>query len=66
MASLGHGNHKRNEDPDEDRVERILREKGCLELHYAVQECIADTKDWRKCQNQVQEFRKCIEKSEQK
>ncbi|XP_066998454.1 cytochrome c oxidase assembly factor 4 homolog, mitochondrial [Anabrus simplex] len=44
-------------DDDEDPVEKILKNTGCIELHYKVQECIAETQDWRKCQNQVKEFR---------
>ncbi|KPI99282.1 Coiled-coil-helix-coiled-coil-helix domain-containing protein 8 [Papilio xuthus] len=47
---------------DDDPVEAMLRKSGCLELHYKVQECIATTKDWRKCQTEVNDFRSCIEK----
>ena len=42
-------------------VEELIRGTGCLDKHHAVQECIAETKDWRKCQEVVQNFRKCIE-----
>ncbi|XP_072941330.1 uncharacterized protein [Epargyreus clarus] len=52
---------ERPEDPDDDPVESMLKKSGCLELHYKVQECIATTKDWRKCQNEVNDFRVCIE-----
>ncbi|XP_014358070.2 cytochrome c oxidase assembly factor 4 homolog, mitochondrial [Papilio machaon] len=47
---------------DDDPVEAMLKKSGCLELHYKVQECIATTKDWRKCQTEVSDFRSCIEK----
>ncbi|XP_077289840.1 uncharacterized protein LOC143913735 [Arctopsyche grandis] len=50
-------------DNDDDPVERMLKKTGCLELHYKVQECIASTQDWRKCQTEVQEFRDCIARS---
>jgi len=60
--------HKRNQGPagdsdktEEDPVERMLSETGCLEKHYAVQNCIADNADWRKCQKEVEDFRICIE-----
>ncbi|XP_063390742.1 cytochrome c oxidase assembly factor 4 homolog, mitochondrial [Cydia fagiglandana] len=50
---------------DDDPVENMLKKTGCLELHYKVQECIATTKDWRKCQTEVEEFRTCIGKHKQ-
>ncbi|KAF6215530.1 hypothetical protein GE061_010286 [Apolygus lucorum] len=37
-----------------DHVEEMLRRTGCIELHYKVQECIAEKRDWRKCQEEVQ------------
>ncbi|XP_023024158.1 uncharacterized protein [Leptinotarsa decemlineata] len=43
-----------------DPVEEMLKKTGCIKLHYKVQECIADTKDWRKCQDQVSQFKKCM------
>ncbi|XP_049883574.1 cytochrome c oxidase assembly factor 4 homolog, mitochondrial [Pectinophora gossypiella] len=52
-------------DVDEDPVESLLKKTGCLQLHYKVQECIAETKDWRKCQNEVNEFKTCITKHKQ-
>lgn len=45
-----------------DPVEQMLKKTGCMELHFKVQECIAETQDWRKCQNQVSEFKKCMAK----
>ncbi|XP_043257203.1 cytochrome c oxidase assembly factor 4 homolog, mitochondrial [Colletes gigas] len=44
----------------EDPVEEMLKKTGCMELHYQVQECIAETQDWRKCQEQVQKFKVCM------
>ncbi|KAK0168454.1 hypothetical protein PV327_002252 [Microctonus hyperodae] len=49
-------------DDIEDPVERMLKKTGCMELHYEVQECIAETQDWRKCQDQVQKFKICMDK----
>ncbi|XP_022915747.1 cytochrome c oxidase assembly factor 4 homolog, mitochondrial [Onthophagus taurus] len=43
-----------------DPVEEMLKKTGCINLHYKVQECIAETQDWRKCQVQVAEFKKCM------
>ncbi|XP_012264783.1 uncharacterized protein LOC105691097 isoform X3 [Athalia rosae] len=49
-------------DEEVDPVNRMLKKTGCIELHYKVQECIADTQDWRKCQEPVQQFKNCMEK----
>ncbi|TRY61501.1 hypothetical protein TCAL_03717 [Tigriopus californicus] len=48
-------------DQDLDLVERSLKASGCLELHYQVQACMVDHKDWRKCREPVQAFRECIQ-----
>lgn len=45
-----------------DPVEQMLKRTGCIELHYKVQECIAETQDWRKCQDRVKEFKSCMQK----
>ena len=59
--------HNRSTPLDEDDpVEKMLRKAGCLEKHYAVQECMFDHKDWRKCQDKVYDFKKCIEASKSK
>jgi len=65
MASNPHDRKftKPTTDEELDKVEQHLTKIGCLELHYAVQECMFDHKDWRKCQDQVAEFRKCVEKA---
>lgn len=46
----------------EDPVEQMLKRTGCIELHYKVQECIAETGDWRQCQETVKEFKVCMQK----
>ncbi|XP_055686716.1 cytochrome c oxidase assembly factor 4 homolog, mitochondrial [Lutzomyia longipalpis] len=47
---------------EEDPVEVMLKKTGCIELHYKVQECIAEKQDWRQCQDCVQEFKACMSK----
>ncbi|XP_076177420.1 uncharacterized protein LOC143151849 [Ptiloglossa arizonensis] len=49
-----------------DPLEEMLKKTGCMEMHYQVQECIAETQDWRKCQEQVQNFKLCMEKYQKK
>ncbi|XP_051154443.1 cytochrome c oxidase assembly factor 4 homolog, mitochondrial-like isoform X2 [Leptopilina boulardi] len=54
--------NKTNDDDDiDDPLERMLKKTGCMELHFKVQECIAETQDWRKCKEQVNIFRTCME-----
>lgn len=50
----------------EDPVEEMLKKTGCMELHYQVQECIAETQDWRKCQEQVKKFKVCMDEYQRK
>ncbi|XP_058464497.1 cytochrome c oxidase assembly factor 4 homolog, mitochondrial [Malaya genurostris] len=45
----------------EDPVEQMLKRTGCIDLHYKVQECIAETGDWRKCQEVVKQFKTCMQ-----
>ncbi len=54
-----------NEDNDDDvdPVDEMIKRTGCLEKHYAVQDCMAEHHDWRKCQMQVMDFKNCIVKS---
>ncbi|GFN98919.1 coiled-coil-helix-coiled-coil-helix domain-containing protein 8 [Plakobranchus ocellatus] len=58
---------KPKEDDDvEDPVETMINKTGCLQLHYAVQECMGEKQDWRLCQKEVTEFRKCMEQGMKK
>lgn len=52
-------NVTRSEDED-DPVDKMISKTGCADFHYAVQECMAENQDWRKCQSQVQTFRDCM------
>ncbi|XP_035784628.1 cytochrome c oxidase assembly factor 4 homolog, mitochondrial-like [Anopheles albimanus] len=44
-----------------DPVEQMLKTTGCINLHHKVQECIAETGDWRLCQEVVREFKACMQ-----
>ena len=60
---LRHKQKSEDDDDEEDLVDKMLKKAGCAEQHYKVQECMADTKDWRQCQHLVKDFKTCIEKS---
>ena len=48
-------------EEEEDLVDTLLKRTGCMEQHYAVQACMAESGDWRRCQDRVTEFRRCME-----
>ncbi|XP_061102862.1 cytochrome c oxidase assembly factor 4 homolog, mitochondrial-like [Conger conger] len=62
MASSSSSPHDRSRlsEDEEDPVDQMISRTGCAELHYAVQECMAEHQDWRKCQPQVQAFKECM------
>ncbi|XP_068601043.1 cytochrome c oxidase assembly factor 4 homolog, mitochondrial [Brachionichthys hirsutus] len=51
---------KQDDDDEDDPVDRMISHTGCAELHYAVQECMAEHQDWRVCQSHVQTFKNCM------
>lgn len=57
-----------NDDDDDDEVDPVdemIKKTGCTEQHNAVQDCIFDSKDWRKCQTEVKKFKECMIKYNQ-
>ncbi|KAK6183295.1 hypothetical protein SNE40_010801 [Patella caerulea] len=66
-APMAHDRTRRpDENEEEDPVETLINKTGCAKLHYAVQDCMAEHQDWRKCQKEVTEFRTCVEKNMKK
>ncbi|XP_076463496.1 uncharacterized protein LOC143295761 [Babylonia areolata] len=65
-ANLKHDRSRPSPTEEEDPVETMIKKTGCIELHYTVQECMADHQDWRKCQKEVAEFRKCMTENQKK
>ncbi|TFK04037.1 Cytochrome c oxidase assembly factor 4-like protein, mitochondrial [Platysternon megacephalum] len=55
----GHNWSQKSED-EEDPLDQMILRTGCATFHYAVQECMAEHQDWRKCQQQVQAFKDCM------
>lgn len=60
MASPSPHDRSRTEVDEDDPVDRMILRTGCAELHYAVQECMAEHQDWRACQSQVKTFKDCM------
>ncbi|XP_029107255.1 cytochrome c oxidase assembly factor 4 homolog, mitochondrial-like [Scleropages formosus] len=55
-----HNRSRPKDEEEEDLVDRIVGRTGCAGQHYAVQECMAEHQDWRRCQEQVQSFKDCM------
>ncbi|XP_056417114.1 cytochrome c oxidase assembly factor 4 homolog, mitochondrial [Hyla sarda] len=55
------GRKQEDDEEEEDPVDQMISRTGCTALHYAVQECMAEHGDWRRCQEQVQNFRNCMQ-----
>jgi len=55
--------NKEDDNEDEDPVDKMMEKIGCGEQHYQVQLCMMENKDWRKCQDQVKNFKDCVEAS---
>ncbi|QQP58308.1 Coiled-coil-helix-coiled-coil-helix domain-containing protein 8 [Caligus rogercresseyi] len=47
----------KEEEEEEDPLDRMLNKTGCVDLHYQVQFCMAEKKDWRLCQKEVLDFK---------
>lgn len=52
--------HWARDEAEEDRVETLIRRSGCWDQHLAVVDCMAERKDWRQCQEQLNKFRECM------
>jgi len=55
-----------NDNEEVDPVIEKLTKVGCLELHYKVQDCYFETKDWRQCTKEVKQFQACLKESKEK
>nr|XP_027318140.2 cytochrome c oxidase assembly factor 4 homolog, mitochondrial [Anas platyrhynchos]XP_027318141.2 cytochrome c oxidase assembly factor 4 homolog, mitochondrial [Anas platyrhynchos] len=69
MAKPGHSWNRRRskkeeeeeeEEEGEDPVDAMIARTGCTVQHWALQECMAEQRDWRRCQPHVQAFRDCM------
>ncbi len=46
---------------EKDAYEVALEKSGCVQFHYALQDCYSEHRDWRKCQKEMSEFKKCTD-----
>jgi hypothetical protein len=53
-SASGHQKHISTSTEDEpDEWDQRIERGGCAKEHYKLQECYLDTKDWRKCKDEV-------------
>ncbi|KAM3677792.1 cytochrome c oxidase assembly factor 4 homolog, mitochondrial [Ammospiza maritima maritima] len=73
MARPGHGwsgaaaakRGSEEEEEGEDPLDARIARSGCLEQHRQLQECMAERRDWRHCQEQVRAFGACMGRRQQ-
>jgi len=56
----GHNYAKKPVADEEDLVDKLLRQTGCSDQNFAVQECMFEHRDWRKCQDSVRAMKECM------
>ncbi|XP_030120097.1 cytochrome c oxidase assembly factor 4 homolog, mitochondrial [Taeniopygia guttata] len=65
MAKPGHGwsraaAERGEAEEDEDPLDARIARTGCLEQHRQLQECMAERRDWRHCQQELRAFGACM------
>ena len=56
----GHEKHVSQDDEPDEWEQRIDR-GGCSKEHYKLQDCYMETKDWRKCKDEVHTANFCAD-----
>lgn len=50
----------------DDPYDKMLERSGCVEYHHKLQDCFFDQGgDWRKCQQEMKEFKECMKNKQQ-
>ncbi|XP_064267234.1 cytochrome c oxidase assembly factor 4 homolog, mitochondrial [Passer domesticus] len=68
MARAGHGGSRAaaaargeaEEEEGEDPLDARIARSGCLQQHRELQECMAERRDWRRCQEPLRAFGACM------
>lgn len=51
------------DDDQPDEVDQMITATGCFNEHQSLQQCYLNTKDWRKCQEEMKKFKECFDKN---
>ncbi|NXS12626.1 COA4 factor, partial [Neodrepanis coruscans] len=54
------------EEEGEDPLDSRIARTGCLEQHRELQHCMAEQRDWRRCQEQLRAFGACMARRERR
>lgn len=58
--------HTHQPEDDDDPYIKMLERSGCIKQHYKLQDCYFEhNSDWRKCQEEMKEFKECMNKHHQ-
>lgn len=61
--AVNDGDRGPDEEEDDEYV-KMIKGTGCYEQHIVLHECYFDSKDWRKCRKELEEFKKCIQSNQ--
>ena len=53
-------------EEEKDSYEIALEKSGCSQFHFALQDCYFEHKDWRMCQKEMAEFKRCYDSKNKK
>lgn len=49
-------------EQEDDFFNVTIQQSGCSTEHYALQDCFANTGDWRQCKTEMAQFKICMDK----
>ncbi len=62
---MSEGGHKerleRQTEEEKDEWEERIERSSCSKFHYSLQECYSEHGDWRLCQREMEQFKKCMD-----
>ena len=58
----GSNEQDRVEEDEEDFFNVAIQRSGCASEHYALQDCFSERGDWRKCGEEMTQFKTCMNK----
>ena len=45
---------------EKDVYETLIENSGCSKFHFPLQDCYFEHNDWKKCQEEMAEFKQCM------
>ena len=60
QGKRANSDNKEEEEEEEDFFNVTIHQSGCAKEHYSLQDCYSDRGDWRKCTEEMTQFRACM------